>query len=160
MEETEIIKIDEFKPIEVVEAPPAQEEEEFTASPEINTYELNKIFYGQGKPLSAFKTRELIGNMACRFRKWVWDDKHKYFMLLCKERSDYTLFNMIDANFDMAELKDALWDCFINRGEVYDIHFEKNTNAYEVWLKIDEGFYVYYLFPYDIGVIEIGAENG
>ena len=126
-----------------------------------STYEANKMLIAQnGKPISKLKLNTIIGDMAIRFRKWVWDNKCKYFMLLCKDRSDYTLFNIVDHNFNIQEIKEALKDCFVNRGDVYDIHYEKTTDAYEIWLKIDDEFYAYYLFPYDVGVIEIGAVNG
>ena len=124
-----------------------------------STYEANKMLIAQnGKAISKSKLNVIIGDIAVRFRKWVWDNNHKYFMLLCKDRSDYTIFNMLEDNFNMNELKEALKDCIVNRGEAYDIHYEKDTDAYEIWLKIDDEFFAYYLFPYDIGVIEIGGE--
>ena len=129
--------------------------------PQLSMYESNKQLLAQnGKVMSTSKLNVTIGDMAVRFRKWVWDNKCQYFMLLCKDRSDYTLFNIVDHNFDIQEIKEALKDCFVNRGDVYDIHYEKTTDAYEIWLKIDDEFYAYYLFPYDLGVIEIGAANG
>ncbi len=144
----------------IIETPASNVDEELQIS-NFSTYEANKMLIAQnGKPISKLKLNTTIGDMAVRFRKWVWDNKCKYFMLLCKDRSDYTLFNIVDSNFDMQELKSALKDCFVNRGDVYDIHYEKNTDAYEIWLKIEDEFYAYYLFPYDIGVIEIGAVNG
>jgi hypothetical protein len=144
----------------MIETPASNVDEELQIS-NFSTYEANKMLIAQnGKPISKLKLNTIIGDMAVRFRKWVWDNKCKYFMLLCKDRSDYTLFNMVDSNFDIQELKEALKDCFTNRGDVYDIHYEKNTDAYEIWLKIEDEFYAYYLFPYDIGVIEIGAVNG
>lgn len=137
------------------------EEIKIDETPAISTYEANKQLLAQnGKVMSLSKFNVAIGDMAIRFRKWVWDDKCQYFMLLCKDRSDYTLFNIVDHDFKIQEIKEALRDCFINRGDVYDIHYEKNTDAYEIWLKIENEFYAYYLFPYDLGVIEIGAANG
>lgn len=144
----------------MIETPASNVDEELQIS-NFSTYEANKMLIAQnGNPISKSKLNVTIGDMAVRFRKWIWDNKCKYFMLLCKDRSDYTLFNIIDSNFDIQELKEALKDCFTNRGDVYDIHYEKNTDAYEIWLKIEDEFYAYYLFPYDIGVIEIGAVNG
>lgn len=144
----------------MIETPASNVDEELQIS-NFSTYEANKMLIAQnGKPISKLKLNTTIGDMAVRFRKWVWDNKCKYFMLLCKDRSDYTLFNIVDHNFDIEEIKEALKDCFVNRGDVYDIHYEKNTDAYEIWLKIENEFYVYYLFPYGVGVIEIGAANG
>lgn len=144
----------------MIETPASNVDEELQLS-NFSTYEANKMLIAQnGKPISKLKLNTTISDMAVRFRKWVWDNKCKYFMLLCKDRSDYTLFNIVDHNFDIQEIKEALKDCFVNRGDVYDIHYEKTTDAYEIWLKIDDEFYAYYLFPYDLGVIEIGAVNG
>ena len=78
-------------------------------TPKISTYEANKQVLAQnGKVMSLSRFNVTIGDMAVRFRKWVWDNKCKYFMLLCKDRSDYTLFNIVDSNFDIQELKEAL----------------------------------------------------
>jgi hypothetical protein len=47
-------------------------------------------------------------------------------------------------------------ECLTNRGEIISIEPTENNDAFEIWLKIDDEYYVYYLFPYDLGVIEEG----
>ena len=39
-----------------------------------------------------------------------------------------------------------------NRGEVLSVD-EAPGNAYEIWIRNDQGVFAYYLFPYDEAVI-------
>lgn len=126
-----------------------------------NMYEMNKTLLQQnGKSMSSFKIRQAIEDIAVRTTSWAWDTYCRYVMLLCNERKDYTIFHINDLDLDSGrpEYKEALIDCLHNRGEIYDIHVTEDKMAYEIWLKTndDKEFHVYYLFPYDNGVIEIG----
>ena len=77
----------------------------------------------------------------------------KYFMLLCKELNDYTLFSIssvMKCGFAISELDEALK----NRGKILSIDKDEDTNAFEIWIKDDEGPHAWYLFKYGLGVIE------
>ena len=79
-----------------------------------------------------------------------------YFMLLCNERKDYTIFDFKDyktqeRSFNCA--KCLIDECLINRGEIRGIDLTKDRDAIEIWMIIDGEAYVYYFFPYDSGVI-------
>lgn len=87
-----------------------------------------------------------------------------YYMLLCNERKDYTVFRVGSYNEDMyldhdhqyKELINILVDeCLVNRGEIRGIDLTENKDAVEIWLYIDEEAFVYYFFPYDNAVIEV-----
>lgn len=82
-----------------------------------------------------------------------------YFMLLCKEDNNYTLFNVrnyLDFHEPILIACDELRICLKNRGEVYSIENTEDNYAIEIWLKdADKGMLCYYLFPYNEGVIEI-----
>lgn len=83
--------------------------------------------------------------------------KNNYYMLLCNERRDYTIFNLKELSIlnKEKELTDCLVDeCLLNRGLVKGIDLTKDKNAIEIWLSIDEEAFVYYFFPYDAAVIE------
>ena len=79
-----------------------------------------------------------------------------YFMLLCNERKDYTIFDFDGWKSSEKSLNCAkcLVDkCLANRGEIRGIDLTKDKTAIEIWMIIDDEAYVYYFFPYDDGVI-------
>lgn len=82
-----------------------------------------------------------------------------YFMLLCREDNNYTLFNVrnyLDFQEPVLMACDELRICLKNRGKVYSIENTEDNYAIEIWLQdADKGMLCYYLFPYNEGVIEI-----
>ena len=83
-----------------------------------------------------------------------------YYMILCNERKDYTVFHWINLcnNNDAKEISKILVDeCLTNRGEIRGIDLTKNKDAIEIWMVIDNEAYVYYFFPYDNAIIEVGG---
>ena len=85
-----------------------------------------------------------------------------YYMLLCNEKKDYTIFRM-GTNYDYTEKSKKVAsilvdECLINRGEIRGIDITKDKEAIEIWMSIEEDSYVYYFFPYDNAIIEMDAE--
>ena len=81
-----------------------------------------------------------------------------YYMLLCNERKDYTVFKMNDKDNDdsIREIVSILVDeCLRNRGEIRGIDLTKDKDAIEIWLIIEDEAYCYYFFPYDAAIIEV-----
>ena len=82
-----------------------------------------------------------------------------YFMLLCKEDNNYTLFNVrnyLDFHEPILIVCDELRICLKNRGKIYSIENTEYNYAIDLWLlDVDKGMLCYYLFPYNEGVIEI-----
>ena len=81
---------------------------------------------------------------------------HFYFMLLCNERKDYTVFDFDGQKSPEKSLNCAkclVDECLINRGEIRGIDLTKDKDAIEIWMVIDDEAYVYYFFPYDNGII-------
>ena len=86
--------------------------------------------------------------------------KNSYYMLLCNERKDYTVFRWVNISNDddAREIAQILVDeCLINRGEIRGIDLTKTKDAIEIWMVIDDEAYVYYFFPYDNAIIEVGG---
>ena len=79
----------------------------------------------------------------------------KYAMLLCHDQRDYTVFSLDQNSITSPHFaaREAL-GCCTDRGEVLSIEKADDGIAYEIWIKIDEEPYCYYLFPYDQAVIE------
>lgn len=81
-----------------------------------------------------------------------------YYMLLCNERKDYTVFKMNDKDSDdsIREIVSILVnECLKNRGEIRGIDLTKGKDAIEIWLIIEDEAYCYYFFPYDAAIIEV-----
>lgn len=82
-------------------------------------------------------------------------DNHKdtYYMLLCNDRKDYTLFNLVESK---EELVNVLVDeCLKNRGILKGIDQTQDEYAIEIWLSIDQEAFCYYFFPYGEAVIKV-----
>ena len=85
---------------------------------------------------------------------------NNYYMLLCNERKDYTVFRWINISNDDDAKKIAqilVDECLTNRGEIRGIDLTKTKDAIEIWMVIDDEAYVYYFFPYDNAIIEVGG---
>ena len=82
--------------------------------------------------------------------------KNTYYMLLCNERKDYTVFRLENQEQSLKKLADCLIDeCLLNRGLIKGIDITKLNDAIEIWLSIEEEAFVFYFFPYDAAIIEI-----
>ena len=74
-----------------------------------------------------------------------------YYMLLCHDRRDYTIFHTADKSHSLfTDLK----ECLVNRGKIYAIDETEDGCAFEIWLMIDDEPYCYYFFPYGNAVVE------
>ena len=89
-------------------------------------------------------------------------EKNFYFMLLCHEQRDYTIFNFIDYKGRDTDLicANEIIECLNNRGKIKGIDITKDNQAIEIWISRDKESFAYYFFPYDSGVIEIDYKGG
>ena len=122
-------------------------------------YDLNKGLVQQ----SEIKLSEGILNSKKEIIKNFLVEKHSnYYMLLCNERKDYTIFRMgeqYDYTDKSRKVSLILVDeCLVNRGEIRGIDITQDKEAIEIWMSIEGESYVYYFFPYDNAVIEMEAE--
>lgn len=114
-------------------------------------YELNKSAMRASKTLDIKKTikekdKELFNFFAT----------NKFVMLLCNEQKDYTVFAMISnqsRESQVATAKEELYTCLSNRGELLSFEKTEDGIAFEIWLRINEEIFVYYLFPYNEAVL-------
>ena len=103
------------------------------------------------KPLTAVEMKKALKEI----KQFFLTKRDNYFMLLCREKYDFTLFNLkYKENFSLNNLLQEFKECLTNRGEVVSIDLTEDKNAFEIWIKADDTSFVYYLFPYDLGVIE------
>lgn len=114
-------------------------------------YDINKNAMNAEKPMSAYALRNRLDLV-----KKYFQDNGEYFMLLCKEQSDYTVFRMTEKTVANAnKTASILGECLTNRGDVLSIDKHDLGPALEIWLRIDGENFVYYLFPYDEAIIEV-----
>ena len=132
-----------------------EEEKKTTEASLGNLYDMNKIFIKDHEP-------ELTeGNLNSKKQiiiDFIKKCNNNYYMLLCNERKDYTVFRWKDLNSALApfEIANILVDeCLKNRGSIHGIDLTQAKDAMEIWLVIDDDAYVYYFFPYDAAVIEV-----
>ena len=118
-------------------------------------YDLNKqLVETAEKVISPYKLNEKKKII----KQFIRESKDNYFMLLCNERRDYTLFNIISNKEEdkLNELANVFVDeCLQNRGNIKGIDLTENKDAIEVWLSIEGESYCYYFFPYNAGVVEV-----
>ena len=113
----------------------------------MNLYQFNQQAMANEKPLDiiAFniKVKKMIDDL--------YATKHPYWMLLCRERNDYTVFIMITAEGTIDEMS----ECLHNRGQVLSIDKQKDGN-YEIWIRDPETKenFAYYFFDYEFGIIK------
>jgi len=91
-------------------------------------------------------------------KNFIIKQNNFYYMLLCNEQKDYTVFhwnNICDDTGAMEIAKILVDECLKNRGEIRGIDLTENKDAIEIWLYIDEEAFVYYFFPYDEAIIEV-----
>lgn len=113
-------------------------------------YDFNKEAMKNEKPLDLIQfnvqTKEVCVEMQER--------EAQYWMLLCHERRDYTVFNIIACS-DVKDIEVELRPTLLNRGTIISIE-KQPDEVWEIWIRDEDGDnFVYYLFPYDIGVIEV-----
>jgi hypothetical protein len=116
----------------------------------MNLYELNKSIVNQLTSM----TKEDLENKYQLLNDFLDQTTDNYYMLLCKEYNYYTIFAFKDDpeynNFEktVIEILDEV-------GEIYSIELTEDKSAIEIWIKPDgeESALVFYLFPYEAGVV-------
>lgn len=75
-----------------------------------------------------------------------------YYMLLCHDRRDYTVFRINESKEECVKI--LIDECLKNRGEILSIEPTENKDAFEIWIKIEDEVFCYYFFPYSQAIIE------
>ena len=120
-----------------------------------NLYDFNKNAMSQYGPMDVIQFNRMLNSIANTMIDACDNCDRHYWMLLCHDRRDFTLFNIIAVS-NMYDIINELKPTLENRGIILDIELQDN-GAYEIWIRepeTNENF-AYYLFPYDEGVIEV-----
>ena len=117
-----------------------------------NLYQANKqLVLAHEKPL----THVELASIQLKLEDFFEGDVKEYAMLLCHEQRDFTVFHLDKRSLTSPHYaaREVL-GCCTDRGEVYSIERTEDGIAFEIWIKIDDDAFCYYLFPYDQAVIE------
>ena len=115
-------------------------------------YEINKNLVEKYEKELTLKE---LQNKKTEIINFIQETKGQYYMLLCNDKKDYTIFNILNKN-NIEKMTNILVDeCLINRGIIKGIDLTKDKCAIEIWLSIENEAFCYYFFKYDDAVIEI-----
>lgn len=114
-------------------------------------YDINKSIVENNLPDMTKEEIDICKTEVCDF---IFHTDNQYYMLLCNDRKDYTIFNLTDRESNVEATNILLDECLPNRGNVKSIALTETGDAIEIWISINKESYCYYFFPYDMGVIE------
>lgn len=112
-------------------------------------YDLNKQIMAQLPPqdeITMSHNWTVIGD-------WFGKDQNRWFMLMCKERSDFTLIHITDNQFakGVAELQKILQE----RGQILAIQYLHGEDAFEIWVKANDEVFMFMFFGADWMIVEV-----
>lgn len=115
----------------------------------LTNYEINRQIIDQMPDL----TDEEIAATDKKLYIYLNKQMNKYYMLLCKDISYYTVFCLDETAPN--RIFDELITCCEGLGKIKGIELTDQDDALEIWIKIrDKAPVVMYFFSYDAGVIE------
>ena len=119
----------------------------------LSLYDLNKNIISQLEPLDL----NGIGEKMSLFKDFYNKTNNNHYMLLCKEYNYYTVFELKDM-LQFPDFAGAVSNIISELGDVYSIDNDSTGGALEIWIKPEgeETPLVFYLFPYDQGVVYYG----
>jgi hypothetical protein len=77
---------------------------------------------------------------------------NEYYMLYGKEISYFTLFKIVEPQYFSYEVI----ECLKNVGDIKAIDLTEDKDAVEIWVMADGEATCLYLFPYDLGIVQVG----
>lgn len=121
---------------------------------EVSLYEVNKGFYTSQSPLTEEQLKEKE-DIILSYHK---EQKNDHYMLLCKELSYFTIFEL-DVRPEFSTLAKGVIDIMPEYGwKIYDIYKNENTDAIEIWIQDEhEEIHCMLFFAYDRGVVTFGG---
>lgn len=118
-------------------------------------YDVNQQLIKQLPCYSNKKLRQVLDEVV---RPYFEKQQATYYMLLCNDNHDYTVF-CLRSDEAIEEASKAVYDCIKNRGKAISINEADDKFALEIWIRtltcdgaLDS---CYHLFPYDEAIIEV-----
>lgn len=116
-----------------------------------NLYDINKQLMATMPEMTDAEI-DLITPQLEEWFNWKLDG---YAMLLCRERYDFTIFHLYEKQnpYPQKVAVSELFELLKERGKILSIE-KADENSWEIWIKIDEEAFAFYLFGCDEWVIE------
>lgn len=129
--------------------------------PQMTLYDLNKQMVKSLPPMDEEGKQAFINNI---FNSYIAKEPNKYYMLLCKELSYFTVFHKDEVNTD--NFAETVHELLSERGTIITAGWdnEEVKTGIEYWVSIKTpiennpdyaDIYCFYLFKYDNGVVEV-----
>ena len=117
----------------------------------MNLYEISKQVVMQEEPMDSIAFVRAVNDVAQKMA-----ESHAW-MLLCRERNDYTVF-VNTYNSSKKKISKELIPTLTNRGLVVHID-EQQPGVWEIWIKdkAEKDSFAYYLFDYSGALIDCGG---
>lgn len=115
-----------------------------------NLYELNKQIMAQLPPQSD----DIMNHNWNVIGDWFGKNQNRWFMIMCKERSDFTFLHITDNKFTAAikELQEVL----LERGQILAIQYVHGEDYFEIWIKDSNGeVFLFVLFEAEWMIVEV-----
>lgn len=118
----------------------------------LNLYDLNKSIINQLDPLTIDDIKEYETTIMDYYKQ----SDNNHHMLLCRDFNYYTIFEWTEIP-PVNTFSETVIDIISELGEVFSID-KLNDGALEIWIRPHnaDSSYVFYLFPYDAGVVYYG----
>lgn len=129
--------------------------------PQMTLYDLNKQMVKSLSPMDEESKQAFINNI---FNSYIANRPNKYYMLLCKELSYFTVFHQDEDNTD--NFAETVHQLLSDKGVIITAGWdnEEMQTGIEYWVSIRtpvennpdfKDVYCFYLFKYDAGVVEV-----
>lgn len=113
---------------------------------EMDLYDMNKQIIAQLPDLTDWdRVEQLFNDFHANWR-------NRYYMMYGKEISYFTVFNIVEPHL----FGSVVMDCIPNVGVVKAIDLTEAADAVEIWVIYKDEPTCLYLFPYDMGIVEVG----
>lgn len=113
---------------------------------EVGLYDMNKQIIAQLPDVTDWERVEKV------FNDFHAHWRNKYYMMYGKEISYFTVFKIVEPHL----FGSVVMDCIPNVGVVKAIDPTEANDAIEIWVINNDEPTCLYLFPYDIGIVEVG----
>jgi hypothetical protein len=111
-------------------------------------YDMNKQIIAQLPTLTDDELNEKKYSIDALNAKY----NNEYYMLYGKEISYFTLFKIVEPQYFSYEVI----ECLKNVGDIKAIDLTEDKDAVEIWVMADGKATCLYLFPYDLGIVQVG----
>ena len=113
---------------------------------DLSLYDMNKQIIAQLPDLTDWDRVEALLN------KFHYNYRNKFYMMYGKEISYFTVFKVNEPSL----FGSVVMDCIPNIGIIKAIDMTEAEDAVEIWVINNDEPTCLYLFPYDMGLVEVG----